>query len=165
MLHTSTYLAHTTNSTEHAPTCACCVLHSCSIHVGRKPEFKQKSSTASNSGYECIKTHVLRFAGAILRHLVGETALQLPIGGRFPQRYVKPLALECLRSGYPTCCAVRWSQENACSPDDSPLANSVFAQVHIIGQELLGILDIGCEVDLIPDGTPRGCSLPVHSIM
>ena len=47
---------------------------------------------------------------------------------------------------------------------DPPRVNSALIRVYINGQELLALLDTGCEVDLVSEKTARRCSLPVHSL-
>ena len=45
-----------------------------------------------------------------------------------------------------------------------PRVNSAFIRVYINGQELLALLDTGCEVDLVSEETTQRCNLPVHSL-
>ena len=55
------------------------------------------------------------------------------------------------------------SNENA-EGRDPPRVNSALIRVYINGQELLALLDKGCEVDLVSEETARRCKLPVHSL-
>ena len=55
------------------------------------------------------------------------------------------------------------SNEDAAARDQ-PAVNSALIRVYINGQELLALLDTGCEVDLVSEETARRCNLPVHSL-
>ena len=55
------------------------------------------------------------------------------------------------------------SKEDAAARDP-PRVNSALIRVYINGQELLALLDTGCEVDLVSEETARRCNLPVHSL-
>ena len=55
------------------------------------------------------------------------------------------------------------SKEDAAARDP-PMVNSALIRVYINGQELLALLDTGCEVDLVSQETARRCNLQVYSL-
>ncbi|CDJ35273.1 uncharacterized protein EMH_0024990 [Eimeria mitis] len=63
------------------------------------------------------------------------------------------------RGGY-----LKGSPEIMAAPTDPPRVNSVLVQVRIKGQDLMALLDTGCEVDMISEAATRRCSLPVYSL-
>lgn len=59
---------------------------------------------------------------------------------------------------------MKGATEKEAASDDPPRVHSVQIQVFINGQELLALLDTGCEVDLISEQVAQKCNLSVHSL-
>ena len=62
------------------------------------------------------------------------------------------------------CGTVRGASNEDAAARDPPIVNSAFIRVYISGQELLALLDAGCEVELVSEEKARRCNLPVHSL-
>ena len=59
---------------------------------------------------------------------------------------------------------MRGASKEGAAARDPHRVNSGLTPVYINGQELLALLDTGCEVDLVSAETARRCNLPVHSL-
>ena len=62
------------------------------------------------------------------------------------------------------CGTVKGASKEDAAARAPPKVNSALIRVYINRQELLALLDTGCEVDLVSEETARRCNLPVHSL-